>query len=255
MKQVQLIMRLAKNDFKAKYSASLLGIIWAFVQPMITILVFWYVFQMGFKSAPVDDMPYILWFIVGYVPWIYFSDILNFGVNSLVDYSYLVKKVKFKVEYLPVVRIISSLFVHIFFIFFIFFMFTCYKYSISIYCIQALYYTVAVTIFGWGIIMLFSALSTFFRDISQIVSVVLQIGFWATPIFWNTDMISESVTTVLKFNPLYYIVIGYRESFIYKIPFWYHPKQTIYFWVCTLIVCTVGWYTFKRLRPHFADEL
>ena len=87
MEQFKLIMRLAKNDFKARYSATLLGIIWAFVQPLMTVLVFWFVFQMGFKSAPVKNMPYMLWFIVAYVPWIYFSDVLNFGVNSLNDYN------------------------------------------------------------------------------------------------------------------------------------------------------------------------
>ena len=256
MEQFQMIMRLAKNDFKAKYSASILGIFWAFIQPMVTVLVFWFVFQMGFKSAPIDNIPYILWFIVAYIPWIYFSDILNFGVNALVDYNYLVKKVKFQVHWLPIIRIISSLFVHIFFIFFIIFMFWCYKYPLSVYCLQGIYYSIALTTLGWGIIMLFSALSTFFQDISQIVSIILQIGFWVTPIFWNIDTIeNEAVKKILELNPLYYIVVGYRESFIYEVPFWKHPGQTVYFWVFTLIICFLGWRIFKKLRPHFADEL
>lgn len=255
MKQVTIIIRLAKNDFKAKYAASLLGIIWAFVQPMITILVFWFVFQMGFKSKPVDDVPFILWFVVAYIPWIYFNDMLNFGVNVLSDYSYLVKKMKFKVEYLPIVRILSSLFVHIFFIFFIFVMFFYYKYPISIYCIQALYYTFALTMLSWGIIMLFSSWSVFFRDISQIVMIILQIGFWATPIFWNIEEVNSVVAGILKLNPMYYIVTGYRDSFIDKIPFWYHCNETIYYWIITVLVCLAGWISFKRLRKHFADEL
>lgn len=255
MKQVKLIIRLAKNDFKAKYAASLLGIIWAFVQPMITILVFWFVFQMGFKSKPIDDVPFILWFVVAYIPWIYFNDMLNFGVNVLSDYSYLVKKMKFKVEYLPVVRILSALFVHIFFIFFIFLMFFYYRYPISIYCIQALYYTFALTMLGWGIIMLFSSWSVFFRDISQIVMIILQIGFWATPIFWNIEEVNSAVAGILKLNPMYYIVAGYRDSFINKIPFWYHRNETINYWIITVLVCLVGWISFKRLRKHFADEL
>ena len=101
MEQFKMIMRLAKNDFKSRYSTTIFGMIWAFVQPLMTVLVFWFVFQLGFKSQPVKDMPYMLWFITAYVPWIYFSDILNFGVNALNDYSFLVKKVKFKVEVLP----------------------------------------------------------------------------------------------------------------------------------------------------------
>ena len=96
-----LIMNLARNDFRARYSASFLGAVWAFVQPLITILVFWFVFQMGFKSAPVDNIPYILWFIPAYVPWIYFSDILTSCAGCMQEYSYLVKKVRFHIEILP----------------------------------------------------------------------------------------------------------------------------------------------------------
>ena len=68
LEEPQLIFKLAKNDFKAKYSNSFLGITWAFIQPLITILVFWFVFQIGFKTAPVDNVPYILWFIPAYIP-------------------------------------------------------------------------------------------------------------------------------------------------------------------------------------------
>lgn len=256
MDRLFLIIRLAKNDFKSRYAASLFGIMWAFIQPIVTILVFWFVFQAGFKSNPVDDAPYILWFVVAYVPWIYFSDMMNFGVNSLADYSYLVKKVKFNVEYLPFIRILSSLFVHLFFILFIFFMFFYYKNPVSIYCIQCLYYSFALTVFTGGAVLLLSALSVFFRDVSQIVLLVLQIGFWATPIFWNiNDIDNKEILKVLKLNPLQYIVTGYRESFIYEVAFWDKPLDTLYFWVSTLIICILGYWIFKRLRPHFADEL
>ncbi len=256
MEQLSLILRLAKNDFKSRYAASLLGIIWAFVQPVITIIVFWVVFQAGFKSSPVDNIPYILWFVTAYIPWIYFSDMLNFGVNSLSDYSYLVKKVKFQVEYLPIVRMISSLFVHVFFILFIFLMFAFYQYPISAFCIQAIYYSVSLTVFTGGLIFLLSALSVFFRDISQIVMIILQIGFWVTPIFWNINDIENGlVLKILKLNPLQYIITGYRESFIYNMPFWKNSAETGYFWCATIVICITGYFVFKRLRPHFADEL
>ena len=256
MEKVSLILRLSINDFKAKYAASVLGIIWAFVQPIITILVFWFVYQVGFKSSPVDDIPYILWFIVAYIPWIYFSDMLSFGVNSLSDYSYLVKKVKFKVEYLPTIRIISLSFVHMFFVAFIFFIFKCYNMPLSIFNIQVIYYSIALTAYSWGLVLFLSALSVFFRDISQIVMIVLQIGFWATPIFWNiNDIENEAVIKIIKLNPIYYIVEGYRDSFIYNIPFWKHVEESYYFWGGTLVIGMLGYFVFKRLRPHFADEL
>ena len=76
IRERKLIFELAKNDFKAKYAGSFLGVVWAFVQPLVTVLVMWFVFEKGFRSKPVDDVPFILWFVPAYIPWIFFSDML-----------------------------------------------------------------------------------------------------------------------------------------------------------------------------------
>jgi len=83
----------------------------------------------------------------------------------------------------------------------------------------------------------------------------LKMLFWMTPIFWNIDMLPVRFRFFLKLNPLFYIVQGYRESFIYKVPFWTHPYYALYFWGLSLIIFILGVLVFKRLRPHFADVL
>ena len=118
-----------------------------------------------------------------------------------------------------------------------------------------LYYSFALTCFSLGLVFLLSALAVFFRDIAQFVIVILQIGFWITPIFWNIDQMDGRILNLVKINPLYYIIEGYRDSFLYAVPFWKHPVLSCYFWIVTLLVCVLGYFTFKRLRPHFADEL
>ncbi|NFG28053.1 ABC transporter permease [Clostridium botulinum] len=251
----ELLIRLSINDFKAKYAGSALGIMWAFIQPLVTILVFWFVFEMGFKSAPIDDFPFILWFIPAYIPWLFFSDILMSTSNCLYEYNYLVKKVKFKVSMLPIVKIISALFVHIFFVGFIFFVYTIYGYKINAYFFQSLYYTFALIIFSIGLSLAISSLSVFFKDMSQLISMILQIGFWVTPIFWNSETIEPWVSKILKINPIYYIVRGYRDCFVYGVPFWHRINTTIYFWILTIVLFILGTFIFKKLRPHFADEL
>ena len=70
---IKLTVDLVNNDLKARYSGSAFGIVWAFVQPLITIVVFWYVFQVGFKNSPVDDVEFILWLIAGFIPWSFFK--------------------------------------------------------------------------------------------------------------------------------------------------------------------------------------
>jgi len=106
-----------------------------------------------------------------------------------------------------------------------------------------------------GIAWMSSALNVFMRDMKQIIAMLVQIGFWATPIFWNIGIMPENIQYVLKLNPFQYIVQGYRESFIYFIPFWQHPYQTIYFWFFTLTLLVGGALVFKKLKPQFADVL
>ena len=89
-----LIWNLSKNDFKTKYAGSYLGIVWAFVQPVVTILVYWFVFQVGFRSQEVVNFPFVLYLTCGMVPWFFFQDALNGGTTALIEYSYLVKKVE-----------------------------------------------------------------------------------------------------------------------------------------------------------------
>lgn len=88
----KLIMNLAKSDFKTKYAGSFLGIIWAFVQPVVTVIVYSIVFQVVFAQADVGEVPYVLWLITGLVPWFFFNDALNGGTNAMIEYNYLVKK-------------------------------------------------------------------------------------------------------------------------------------------------------------------
>ena len=137
----KLIFSLAKNDFKTKYAGSYFGIIWAFVQPVCTILVFWFVFEVGFRSAPMQDVPFGLWLSCGLIPWFFFSEAWNGATNAFVEYNYLVKKVVFKISVLPVVKILSALLVHVFFIIFLFMLFICYKLYPTISSLHILYYT------------------------------------------------------------------------------------------------------------------
>lgn len=88
----KLIMNLAKNDFKTKYAGSYLGIVWAFVQPIVTILVYWFVFSVGLKAGNVSDYPFVLYLVSGIVPWFFFQDALNGGIKALMEYNYLLKK-------------------------------------------------------------------------------------------------------------------------------------------------------------------
>lgn len=251
----QLIWKMAVNDMKSRYASSVLGLIWIFVIPLITIGVFWVVYQMGFRNKPISDAPFILWFVCAYVPWLFFSDFLMMGTNCLTEYSYLVKKMKFQVEILPVIKLISSFMVHVFFLIVLFAMFLVYGVPLTVYCVQVIYYSFAMMMFTLGLVWIFSATCAFFKDILQIVNVIIQIGFWTTPIIWNLKEMGSLIRTILSYNPMSYIVEGYRDGMIYHQWFWEKPIDTIYFWCITIAILVIGRIIFERLRPYFADEI
>ena len=251
----KIILDLAKNDFRSKYTNSLLGIVWAFLLPLVIILVLWFVFQVGFKSEPVDGVPFILWYIPAFLSWNFFSEAFSSGSGCISEYYYLVKNMQFRVSVLPLVKIISASFVHFFFIVFIFLIYFIYGWMPRINNIQVIYYYFCMFILLMGITWIMSSLAVFSKDVLNIVALVVQVGFWVTPLVWDPSSMPRMVQIVLMFNPMYYICMGYREAFSTDLWFWNHPLLTAYFWMFAIIQLIIGAYVFKKLRPQFADML
>lgn len=252
----QLLGTLIKNDFKKQYLGSYLGIVWVYIQPLVFMSVIWFVFEKGFRSAPVHgNIPFSLWLISGMIPWFFISDALISGTNSVVSNAFLVKKVSFRVSILPIVKIGSSLLIHMGLIVFIVFMFLIYGFKPSIYWLQLPFFILCSIILVLGLSWLTSSIMVFVKDIASVISVILQIGFWATPIFWNIALIPDKYQYLFKLNPAYYVVEGYRDTFINHIWFWERPLLTMQFLSITAIFFIFGAIVFKRLRPHFGDVL
>ena len=250
-----MILQLTARDFKVRYLGSYLGLLWAFIQPAVTILIFWFVFEVGFKSAPVSDIPFVLWLITGIIPWFFIADTLSSATNSIVENSFLVKKVVFRVSMLPIVKLLAALIIHLFFVLVIFSFFIAYGIRPTLYNLQVFYYGFAMIVLLLGLSWLTSALIIFLKDVGQIVAMFLQFGFWLTPIFWAINIVPQKYHFYLKLNPIYYIIQGYRDSFINNVWFWEHPLYGTYYWGVAATAFVVGAVVFNRLRPHFADVL
>lgn len=104
-----LIRSLARSDFRTRYVGSYYGLVWEILQPLSLIFLFWFVFEFALGITTIEGFPFVLWFIIGLIPWFFFSDAWSTATNAFVQYSFLVKKMVFKVEILPTVKILSSL--------------------------------------------------------------------------------------------------------------------------------------------------
>lgn len=251
-----MFLTLVKNDFQARFAGSYLGLFWAFVQPVILICLYWFVFQVGLRSGSVSNHPFILFLMTGLVPWFYFSESWSGATNVLLEYNYLVKKVVFNVGFLPALKVCSALFVHLFFLAILTVLSLIYGYGIHPYLLQLVYYMFGSALLVLGLSYATAAFTVFFRDMSQIVGIVLTIGIWMTPIMWNAEAtIPGALIYIFKLNPMYYIVDGFRDCFLNGIWFWQKPVWTIYFWCVTVAIYLLGVKLFNRLKVHFSDVL
>lgn len=257
----RLIWRLSKNDFRKRYAGSYLGVVWSIVPPFVTVVMYYIVFGVILKSGNqavtgTIDVPYVLYLTAGLVPWFFFSDALPGGTTSLMEYEFLVKKVVFKVSILPMIKVNAAVFTHIGFTGILLVISMLYGYTPSLYWLQILYYTVCEYLFVLGLVYATSAIVVFFRDLQQIISILLQVGMWATPILWNINAIGNpQIRPLFKLNPMTYIVDGYRSSIYGREWFWNDFFSSIYFWVVTALIFVLGAAIFKRLKPQFADVL
>lgn len=250
-----IIWQLAKNDCKARFAASALGVVWAFLQPLLNVFVLWFVFQLGLKSTPVENIPFIVWYIPAFLIWTFFSEAVAQSTDSLINYSYLLRKVNFNITIIPLIKVISAAIIHMVFIIVIVLINLVYGRVPTLYFLQMGYYFLCAFCLSASLGWLLSALNIFLRDIANLVAVVLQIGFWMTPLFWSPDKLPAIMQFILKLNPMYYVCMGYRESTINSIGFWQHPFLTIYFWLAVAVIFVGGTSIFRRLQPHFADVL
>lgn len=257
----KMIWKLAKNDFKKRYAGSYLGIVWAMAQPVVTVLMYWIVFDRVFDTrsqlvASGIEVPYVLYLTAGLVPWFYFTEAITNGMMALLEYTYLVKKVVFNISILPIIKIIAATFIHVFFVCILLIVAVGYGYYPTIYTLQLVYYSFCMFLLVLAMSYFTCAIVVFIRDLQQIVNIVLQIGMWATPILWDISMLTDdTVKSLFKLNPMVYIVNGYRSAIYEQEWFWEHFYSSTYFWIFTISLFCVGTLIFKKLRVHFADVL
>lgn len=249
------ILSLAKSDFKSRFSGSYFGVVWGIIQPLMTIILFWFVFQVGFRAQPVDDVPFILWLVAGMIPWNFFSDAWFSGTGSFSNYSYIVKKLVFNIDILPVVRVAASSILNIIFNMLMLIIFIMYGHFPGVHIIDMVYFSLCLTVYVYSLSVITSTLNVFMKDIGQLLGILMQILMWMTPLMWSYTMIPERFSWLYKLNPLHYIINGYREALINGQWFFHHYFQMAWFWFVTLILLTVGHHLYNKLKIHFADVL
>ena len=251
----QMINALAIKDYQGRFSGTLLGATWSVIHPLSITFVFWLVFSIGFRATGPVNIPFVLYFLAGYVPWTMFNESLSTSTGTVVAHSYLVKKAVFPSEILPLSQILTSIYNHLILLPITIGIILAHGYAPSLWMFQVFYYFICIIVFTLGLSWMCAALNVFYRDTSQVLLTILNFWFWMTPVVWHIGMVPERFRYLMHFNPMFYVIEGYRDSLIYQHAFWENPKAALIFWGTAITAVFLGSYVFRRLKPQFVDVL
>lgn len=255
--RTDLIFRLVAHDLRSRALGSTLGFVWAFIQPFVMAIILYFVVVFAFKAGNMRGVPPLAWLLTGISMWFFFSDALNQATSVFCEYAFLVRKVNFRLSVLPLVKILAALAVHLVFLVIVAAVLLVSRIGVSWNWLAVIYYVFAGAVLLAGLSYLTAALHVFLRDVGHIINVGLQFGIWVTPVFWDFSMLQDypRLVFVLRLNPVVYLVEGYRNSLLFGAPFDAGWGQVLYFWSFTLVMLVLGAFTFRKLRPQFADVL
>ena len=254
--RLKAIWPLARNDFRSRYVTSQLGMFWAFFRPIVMSGVYIFVFSIIARAAPVGGVyPYSLWMLPGLIVWFFFSESISSGVNTLSEYSYLVKNIRFNISILPDVKVFAAFYIHFFFVVLIFILYVIFGLPIKLTILQLPYYMAASFYFTLAITRIVATAQPFFKDLSVAIEIILMVGIWACPIMWDISLVPAQYHFLFKANPLYYLVNGYRECYMGDLWVWNHPTMFVGFWGVTVALDLWGRRMFRRLSSQFADVI
>jgi ABC-type polysaccharide/polyol phosphate export permease len=252
-----LIQSLVARELKARYRGSALGFVWSFINPLLLLLIYSYVFTAVMPNNTEGVQPYQLFMFCGILPWTWFSSSLAESANSLISGGNLIKKVLFPAEVLPIVSVLTNM-VHFFLGLPILVAFLVFygRYPAPM---NLLWFPIAVLVqllFTVSLALILSALSVHFRDIKDILANLLTLWFFATPIIYPWFQPSvQKFHTFFDVNPFTHLAVTYQEILFFNQGPVGHWKWLLGLGAASLLLFLAGYWLFDRLRDSFAEAV
>lgn len=241
-----LIKQLVSRDFKTKYKRSVLGIVWSFLNPLLTMLVQYIVFSTLFKS---DITNFPVYLLVGVVFFNFFSEACGMGLNSIVGNAPLITKVYIPKYIFPLSRVISSFINFGLALIPLFAVLLLTGQQITKSVLLLPFSLMCTWIFCLGMVLILSALMVFFRDVQFLWNVVSMLWMYATPIFYPESIIPSKFAFVHQINPLYYFIRFARVVLLEGVS--PEPKSYLLCIVAAAVPVIIGILLFRQTQDRF----
>lgn len=246
-----LFWELSNLDFNQKTAGTALGILWTYLNPLLSIGIIWFVFHFGLKITSSKESMYTL--LIGLMSWQFISDAITNGAGAFLEKPYLIKKIKFPFELLPLIKVVNSFRIHLPFIGLVI-LISIVSGSFSV--VNAFFFIpfmFVIVIFLAALVLALATVVVFYRDAQNVITMTMQILFWATPIVWVIPSSPRFIAVAEFYNPMSFIVSAYRFCFLGE-------NNNIglgfgIFFIYTVLAAGASTKLFYKLKDQFADVL
>jgi len=252
----ELLFSLTKKELKVKYRGSVLGFFWSLLNPILTMLVYSFVFSIVLRGGIKE---FGIFLMCALLPFNFLSNSVNYGAGSIISNSNLVNKIYFPREIIPLSIVFANLFNFLLELVALFIALAIlgYKFYLFLYILPVIIFIQFFLVVG--VTLLVSALNVFFRDLQHLITIIMMVWFFGTPIIYPLEMVPEKFQFILKINPMTVYAAYYRNIFYYV----KYPEgagfpgvlETLGALGMTILIFFIGYFVFKKLEPRFAEEI
>lgn len=257
-----LIRRLSLYELKMQNKNNYLGMAWEVINPSIQVMIYWFVFGTIRNRAPIEvggiEIPFFSWLLAGFFLWIFFYQSVIQGSKSIYTRLRMLSKMNFPMSVIPNFVIFSKFYVHLIMVIITIIIFQFQGFMINVYYLQFIYFIFASFCLIFSISLITSTLSTIIRDIHMLLNSTLRMMLYLSGVLWPITLLADFplVMKIMKLNPLFYLIEGYRSAFFgtgwYFLDNW---QYSLYFWGLVVILFLFGSSLHVRFRRHFIDYL
>jgi len=256
-KDRHMVMTMAVRELKVRYIGSTFGLLWAVINPLTQVAIYGIIFGIFFNAKPdptYGTHSYFLYLICGLIPWQFFSQAVSSSTGVIpANRNLIMKAAGFPSEVLPIITIISQIMSHLIALGVLVIILIIFKVGLSAYILIIPVYILFLTIFTVGLGWIFSSINVYMRDVQHIVGLIMTAWFFFTPVFYSTAIIPPKIQPIIKLNPIYHVIDGYRYSLLAgELPPIWNLVSLAFISVLTF---GLGGMVFRKLKPGFAEVI
>lgn len=247
------IFCIAKYELLSEMRDSKFGLLWNFISPAIQVFTFYLVFGIALQRKGQQGIEYLPWVVVGFCAWWFIQPCIIQGCSAIFSKTNVITKMKFPVSVLPMTVIAKELFNHFCMLIIAFVVLLAFGFYPNVYWLGTIYYMICAIALLEALALITSVLTMLWRDVKKLVASLMRMLLYLSSVLFAENFGIAALDIVIKMNPVYYIVQGYRDCILFEKSIFAHPALTLYFWGLILVLFAIGSYLMYKFKKKFID--